>query len=47
MVRLLNTKQTYHVHPHESAIKIDGVSFGYTKKSKQLENLSFEIHKKE
>lgn len=47
MVRLLNTKQTYHVHPHESAIKIDNVSFGYTKKSKQLENLSFEIHKKE
>lgn len=46
-MKLLNTKQTYHVHPHESAIKIDDVSFGYTKKSNQLEKVSFEIHKKE
>lgn len=47
MARLLNTKQVSHIHPHDSAFKIEGVTFGYTKNSKQLDNVSFEIHKKE
>lgn len=46
-MKLLNTKQTYHVHPHESVIKVDGITFGYTRKANQLDNISFEIHKKE
>lgn len=47
MVWLINTKQKTHVHPHESAIKIDNITFGYTKKSNQLDGVSFEIHRKE
>lgn len=47
MIKLVNTKQKYHTHPHESLIRLDNVSFGYTKKSRQLENISFEINNKE
>lgn len=35
------------MHPHESVIKVDGITFGYTRKANQLDNISFEIHKKE
>lgn len=47
MARLLNAKVLGHQHIHEVSIKVDNLTFGYTKKSKQLDKVSFEVHKNE